>query len=74
MTGSENKIEKSHRLHKYSPLFILIHMAIKSIIPIIFGLYQSERWNYGVYVFAAIGVLITLVAVLQYWFYHYWLT
>ncbi len=74
MNNSETTKVKGTRLHKYSPLFILIHVALKSIIPLVFGLYQSKRWDYGLYIFAGIGLFILVIAVLQYWFYHYWLT
>jgi len=74
MNDSKAIKSKAFRLHKYSPLFILIHVVLKSIIPIAIGLYQSDRWDYGLYIFAGIGVFMLVISVLQYWFYHYWLT
>ncbi len=74
MSVTETIKNKGFRLHKYSPIFILIYVAIKSIVPIAFGLYQSKKWGYGIYIFAGIGVFILVTSVLQYWFYHYWLT
>ncbi len=74
MSDSQNTSHKPKRLHRYSPLFILIHVALKSIIPLAFGLYQSKKLDYGLYIFAGIGFFILIISVLQYWFYHYWLT
>ena len=74
MSDFEEIKDKGERLHKYSSLFILIHVAVKSIIPIAFGFYQSDRWDYGLYIFAGIGVFLLTISVLRYWFYHYWLS
>lgn len=65
--------EKGKRLNKLSPLFILIHVLMKSIIPLI-GFYTYGRTQYADTTFMIVAaVAIVLFAVLQYWFYHYWL-
>jgi putative membrane protein len=74
MSNSQEKTNQAERLHKYSPLFILIHVVLKSIIPLAFGLYQADRWDFGVYIFGGIGVFMLAIAILQYWFYNYWLS
>ncbi len=74
MSDFEEIKGQGERLHKYSPLFILIHVALKSIVPLAFGLFQSKKLDYGMYVFAGIGVFMLTISVLQYWFYHYWLS
>ena len=74
MSEQKSITVKGTRLHKYSPLFILMHVIVKSIIPLAFGLYQYNRSSYGLYVFAAIVFVMVVFSMLQYWFYHYWLS
>lgn len=74
MSEVDTQLDKGTRLHKNSPLFILIHVIRKSIIPLAFGFFTYDNNEYSKYFFIASGILIALFAVLQYWFYHYWLT
>lgn len=62
------------RLHKYSPLFIALYVVIKSIIPMAFGMYTYVKTDMSSWLFVGVAVFILVFAVLQYWFYHYWLT
>ncbi len=61
------------RLHKFSPFFIAVYVVIKSIIPMAFGIYTYAKTDMSNWLFAGVAVLILLFAILQYWFYHYWL-
>ncbi len=61
------------RLHKSSPLFILIHVVIKSIIPLAFGVFTYGTSKYSNILVIAATVFIASFALLQYWFYHYWI-
>ena len=65
--------DKGTRLNKYSPLFIALYVIIKSIIPMAFGMYTYAKTDMSNWLFVGIAALIILFAVLQYWFYHYWL-
>jgi putative membrane protein len=77
MTDSINKEisadEVGTRLHKSSPLFILIHVVIKSIIPLAFGVFTYGASKYSNNLVIAATVFIASFALLQYWFYHYWI-
>lgn len=69
----DNNNEKGTRLNKYSPLFIALYVIIKSIIPMAIGMYTYAKTDMSNWLFIGIAVFILLFAVLQYWFYHYWL-
>ncbi len=71
--NSEIKNLPGTRLHKFSPLFIALYVVIKSIIPMVFGMYTYAKTDMSNWLFVGIAVFILLFAVLQYWFYHYWL-
>ncbi len=77
---SENKealelaVENGTRLHKFSPIFILIYVIRKSIIPLALGVFTYGSSNYAKTLVIAAGIFIAFFAILQYWFYHYWLT
>ena len=78
MSAAEEIIQqdnkKGTRLNKYSPLFIALYVVIKSIIPIAIGMFTyAKTADNSIWLFAGITVLILSFAVLQYWFYHYWL-
>jgi putative membrane protein len=65
--------EMGTRLNKYSPLFIALFVVIKSIIPMAIGMLTYAKTDMSFWLFGGIAALILLFAVLQYWFYHYWL-
>ncbi|MCF6287817.1 MAG: PH domain-containing protein [Proteobacteria bacterium] len=74
MSDKHTPLDKGHRLHKYSPLFILLHVIKRSIIPLVFGFFAYASSDKAKYMFLLAGILILVFSVLQYWFYHYWLT
>ncbi len=73
--SSQNAPENSAgtRLNKLSPLFIAVYVVIKSIIPMAIGIYTYAKTDMPNWLFAGVAVFILLFAILQYWFYHYWI-
>jgi len=69
----DNEIDKGTRLHKSSPLFILLHVVIKSIIPLAFGVFTYGSSKYSNIMIIVAGIFIASFSVLQYWYYHYWI-
>ena len=69
----EEQIIKGKRLHQFSPLFILIHVIIKSIIPLAFGVFTYGASKYSNTIVIASGVFILAFSILQYWYYKYWI-
>jgi putative membrane protein len=65
---------KGLRLHKSSPLFLLINVIQKSIFPMIVGIYTYGKYSNGTQsTIVIVGSLLSLLSILQYWFYHYWI-
>jgi putative membrane protein len=73
MNKSHDINDKGQRLDKTSPLFIMIHVVIKSIIPLAFGVFTYGSSRYSNNLVIAATVFILAFSVLQYWFYHYWI-
>ncbi|MEZ5496927.1 MAG: PH domain-containing protein [Gammaproteobacteria bacterium] len=73
MNKSKENLSCGNRLHKFSPLFILIHVIWKSIVPLALGLYTYSKVNSANHIIIAFAVVISAFSLLQYWFYHYWL-
>lgn len=73
MSSHLDKEDIGRRLHKYSPLFILIHIIWKAIVPLFFGIYTSSKLDTASNVILVAGIVIPSFSILQYWFYHYWL-
>jgi len=64
---------KDTRLNKLSPLFILINVVIKSIIPLAFGVFTYGASKYSNSIVIGAGIFILAFSVLQYWYYRYWI-
>jgi len=72
ITENSNNNE-SIRLHKFSPLFILIAAVKQAIIPLLVGsgyYRMSDNMEFFLTVLIIFGALFP---VLTYWFYHYWI-
>lgn len=76
---SEQYTTNVSRLHKWSPLFILIHVIRQSIIPLVAGIYTYGSYDYSelsdkthiMVILSATAIIV--FSLLQYWFYHYWM-
>ncbi len=74
----EQHTTKVSRLHKWSPLFILIHVIWQSIIPLVAGIYTYGSSDYSelsdkTFIMVLLSATAIIVySLLQYWFYHYW--
>ena len=73
MSDLSSNAVKGTRLHKLSPLFILIHVIRQSVIPLAFGVFTYGSSEYANILVIVSALFIASFAVLQYWFYHYWL-
>lgn len=70
-----SEITKGSRLHKLSPVFILLHVIWQAIFPLVFGIYTYSYRGDGSTenIMIAAGIIIPAFSILQYWFYHYWI-
>jgi putative membrane protein len=69
----ENHI-KGTRLDKSSPFFLLINVIQKSIFPMVVGIYTYAKYSNGMQsTIIMVGTFLSLLSILQYWFYHYWI-
>lgn len=68
----EQAIDKGTRLHKYSPLFTLVEVVKRTIIPLVFGVLTYEKSVKVQIAIISIVSFVSLFSILQYWFYHYW--
>jgi putative membrane protein len=61
-----------YRLHNISPLFLFIEAIKKSVIPLAIGIIgtKGDRQDFIIIAIAAFASVMTIV---QFWFYHYWL-
>ena len=74
MSDFTDNTDIGYRLNKFSPFFILIHVIQKSIIPLVLGFYTYGQYQYtNMTPIFILAIAIAAFAVLQYWFYHYWL-
>ncbi|VAW37729.1 hypothetical protein MNBD_GAMMA01-99 [hydrothermal vent metagenome] len=63
--------DKGSRLHKFSPIFTLIEVIKRTIIPLIFGVLTYEKSVKIQITVIAVVSFLSLFSILQYWFYHY---
>jgi putative membrane protein len=73
MSNSDKHMDKGVRLHKSSPLFILLMVVWKSIIPLFFGGVYYDISSHTQSIMVVAFIVIPSVSLLQYWFYHYWI-
>ena len=71
---NSNDTEEGRRLHKSSPLFILIAAVKQLIIPLFFGGVYYKTSDNATYLIVGATLFVGLLPMLKYWFYHYWLT
>ncbi|AOE48808.1 PH domain-containing protein [Kangiella sediminilitoris] len=64
--------KEERRLHKSSPIFILLDNVKKILFPILIAL-LGPGGSYWEYVALAIALVVSLVSIVQYRFYRYWL-
>ena len=64
--------EQERKLHKSSPIFILLDNIKKIIFPILIAL-LGPGGSYWEYIALAIALVVSLVSIVQYRFYRYWL-
>ncbi len=63
---------EGYRLHNISPLFLFIEAIKKSVIPLLFGIVGTSGDKQD-FIIIAIAVLASVITIIQFWFYHYWL-
>jgi len=68
-----NVLDKGTRLHRFSPLFTLVEVVKRTIIPLVFGVLTYEKSVKVQIAIISIVSFISLFSILQYWFYHYWI-
>ena len=63
---------EGYRLHNISPLFLFIEAIKKSVLPLLVGVVgtSGDRQDF---IIIAIAALASVVTIVQFWFYHYWL-
>ncbi|MCB1583083.1 MAG: PH domain-containing protein [Marinicella sp.] len=63
---------EGYRLHKSSPLFLFIEAIKKSVIPLAIGIIgtSGDRQDF---IILAIATVASIMTIIQFWFYHYWL-
>ena len=64
--------KEERKLHKASPIFILLDNIKKIIFPVLIAL-VGPGGSYWEYIALAIALLVSLASVIQYRFYRYWL-
>ncbi len=63
---------EGYRLHNISPLFLFIQAIKKSVVPLLIGIVGTSGDKQD-FIIIAIAVLASVVTIVQFWFYHYWL-
>lgn len=71
MNKSDLKTD-GYRLARISPIFLFIEVAKKSIFPLLFT-YLGTSGGLQDRIFIGIAVFASLLSIIQYWFFHYWL-
>ncbi len=63
---------EGYRLHKSSPLFLFIEAIKKSVVPLAIGIIgtSGDRQDF---IILAIATFASIMTIIQFWFYHYWL-
>ena len=63
---------KGYRLHNISPLFLFIEAIKKSVLPLLIGIVGTSGDKQD-FIIIAIASLASVITIVQFWFYHYWL-
>lgn len=63
---------KGYRLHASSPLFLFIEAVKKSVVPLAIGVIGT-RGSWQDFIIIAIAAFASVMTIIQFWFYHYWL-
>lgn len=63
---------EGYRLHNISPLFLFIEAIKKSVIPLAIGIVGTSG-NKQDFIIIAIAAFASVMTIVQFWFYHYWL-
>ena len=71
MSQSELKTE-GYRLHNSSPLFLFIEAIKKMVLPLFVGIIGTSGDKQD-WIIIGIAGLASVVTIIQFWFYHYWL-
>lgn len=61
-----------YRLNAISPLFLFIEAIKKSVVPLLFGI-VGTRGELQDWIIIGIAALASVITIIQFWFYHYWL-
>lgn len=61
-----------YRLHNISPLFLFIEAVKKMVLPLLFGIVGTSGDKQD-YIIIGIAAVASIVTIMQFWFYHYWL-
>ncbi len=63
---------KGYRLHNISPLFLFIEAVKKMVLPLLFGIVGTSGDRQDMFIIG-IAAFASIVTIVQFWFYHYWL-
>ncbi len=63
---------KGFRLHNISPLFLFIEAVKKMVLPLLFGIVGTSGDKQDM-IIIGVAALASIVTIVQFWFYHYWL-
>ena len=63
---------EGYRLNNISPLFLFIEAIKKSVLPLLIGIVGTSGDKQD-FIIIAIAVLASVITIVQFWFYHYWL-
>lgn len=61
-----------YRLHNISPLFLFIEAIKKSVLPLLIGIVGTSGDKQD-FIIIAIASFASIMTIIQFWFYHYWL-
>lgn len=60
------------RLHNASPLFLFFEAIKKSVVPLLIGIVGTSGSKQD-FIIIAIAAFASVITIIQFWFYHYWL-
>ena len=63
---------EGYRLHNISPLFLFIEAIKKSVLPLLIGIIGKSGYRQD-FIIIAIATIASVITIIQFWFYHYWL-
>lgn len=63
---------EGYRLHNISPLFLFIEAIKKSVLPLLIGIVGTTGDKQD-FIIIAIASFASIITIIQFWFYHYWL-